>query len=183
MPRQTEIRMSKNNFKYTKSSMKYLIILSLFFLSCQKENNNPLGFSAPRQAPHPLNWHHGNAMQNQDSASAYANSYLFPPLFSDSISYHQLVYNTGFTYDTVTSSYTITQSGNYTIEATCYRNVGDTADLQLSVNGITVYSTGLVGDYPTGFITNQHLMNGDVLYIRTSTYQGVDIGGVFTIKR
>jgi len=171
-----------------KQSRLQLIALLIFILSaCERNDIQPTGTLPAYKHPVPHTGNHwGNAIQSNDSAEAVQLGYQFPPLPDPLITYPHLNYNTGVaTYDTVTSTYTITQSGNYTISASSYRDLiaGDSSDLCLSVNGITVYSTGFVQSVPIAFVTNQHLFQNDVIYIRTSTGHGVYQGGIFKLSK
>ncbi len=177
----------KTQIKSTILALLYLASFAVLasFTSCEQADLQPTGKTEYRQAAHPPNWHHGNAMQSQDSALIMQTMYQFPPLPNDSIKYTSVLYNTGIVlYDTLNGYAIIQQTGNYTIEASCYRYfLGDSVDLQLSVNGLTVYSTGLLPDCPISFTTNVHLFASDTVYIRTGTWRGVETGGVLKISR
>lgn len=130
-----------------------------------------------------------DALQRRGSASASQPNYEFPPLASDTVRFPKPLSNTGLaTYDSTRSAYIILLNGNYTVDATCFRDTASPAratNLMLYVNGNLVYDTGFP-DSAKGVITLEHsmrLVENDVVYIRTQdNYHSVLPGGIFSIS-
>ncbi len=163
-----------------KTTFTFLLLLAIY--GCEKSIVTPQQTNVTSKQLNHGN-HFGNSMRSQDSACAMQTWYQFPPLPSDSIFYPHIVYSTGIPYDTLTSTYTIAQSGNYTVEASAYRYLTDSTDLKLFVNGSEISTTGLLFQNYFSFVVNVHLFNGDEVNIRTSTAHTVEPNGVFKIKR
>lgn len=156
-----------------KSSNKIFVTLICMavlvsFNGCQKKNHD--------------------ALQRRGSASASQPNYEFPPLVSDTIRFPKPLSNTGLaTYDSMRSAYIILLNGNYTVDATCFRDTPNPAratNLMLYVNGNMVYDTGFP-DSAKGVIRIEHsmrLVQNDVVYIRTQDYYHTVLpGGIFSI--